>query len=321
MVAVQAVSEGLRWAVIEEDVPVVASSPGTSPSRRRRRAVPLLLALPATLLLSGCSVEEALRFGWPAGVTPQAEAMLDLWVGSVIAALVIGVLVWGLIFWAAIRYRKRGDELPTQTRYNLPIEVLYTVVPFLIIAVLFYYTAVVQTYVNEQSDDPDVTVSVVAFQWNWRFVYPDETVDGTDEPIETLGTSEEIPVLVVPTGQSIRFVETSVDVIHSFWVPEILFKRDVIPGRQNAFEIDSITREGAFVGRCAELCGSYHSNMNFEMRAVTPEKYERWVEAKQQGLSTAQALDAIGEEPFAVTTRPFLTDREASQAELLERES
>jgi cytochrome c oxidase subunit 2 len=267
------------------------------------------------LALSGCSSEswkKAVLLGWPEGITPQAERMRNVWTGSVIAAAVIGVLVWGLIFWALIRYRKRGEELPVQTRYNLPIETLYTIVPFLIIAVLFYYTAITQNFVTKETANPDVTVSVNAFKWNWRFAYPNE-LDQQNRPIETVGSSDQVPVLVVPTGQTIRFVETSEDVIHSFWVPDILFKRDVIPGRQNSFEI-TVEKPGAYVGRCAELCGTYHAQMNFEMRAVSQEKYQQWVGAKRSGMSTPDALQQIGEPPLSMTTAPFKTSRQSGSA-------
>jgi cytochrome c oxidase subunit 2 len=281
--------------------------------RTGRRLVPAGLLGLAVLALSGCSPEENLRFGWPRGITTQSEQMLDLWIASVIAALVVGVGVWGLIFWCVVRYRKRGDELPAQTRYNLPIEIIYTIVPFLIIAVLFYYTAIVESAVTKESKKPDVTVEVVAFKWNWQFVYPDaKTAD--QRPVTTVGTSEQIPVLVIPKDKNVRFTETSNDVIHSFWVPEILFKRDVFPGGiPNSFEIHP-TKAGAFVGRCAELCGTYHANMNFEMRVVSPDDYTKYLDARKQGLSNPDALRAIGQEPFATTTHPFNTKRNTRQA-------
>jgi cytochrome c oxidase subunit 2 len=285
-------------------------------ARTGRLGRALRLALGAALLsavLSGCSAEQALRFGWPQGITPEAEQMRDLWTGSVIAALVVGVLVWGLIFWVVVRYRKRTDDLPVQTRFNLPIEVLYTVAPFLIIAVLFYYTAIVQTRVNRETPNPDVTIGVVAFKWNWQFRYSDQ-LDKDGKAIETTGTSEEVPILVLPTTKRIRFEENSNDVIHSFWVPDMLFKRDVIPGRQNSFEVASIDRTGAYVGRCAELCGTYHAFMNFEVRAVTPDKYDRYIAARKTGASTADALRQIGEPPVSQSTHPFDTDRTARKA-------
>src|SRR5262249_34967442 len=119
-----------------------------------------------------------------------------------------------------------------------------------------------------------------------------------------------VPVLVVPVGERIRFLEDSQDVIHSFWVPDLLFKRDVFPGGvQNKFEV-TINQQGAFVGRCAELCGTYHSMMNFELRAVSPDEYAKFIAAKKQGMSTPDALAAAGDaNPYATTTHPFNTDR------------
>ncbi|MGC4770692.1 cytochrome c oxidase subunit II [Micromonospora sp. DT44] len=267
------------------------------------------------VLLTGCDVGKTFGgFGWPqGGITPESHRMYDLWIASCVAALAVGVFVWGLIFWCVVRYRKRGNALPVQTRYNLPMEFLYTIAPILIVSVLFYYTAIVQTDVDKLSKNPDVTVEVVAFKWNWQFNYRDGQGTEAKTTASTLGTSEVIPVLVLPTNRSIRFEETSRDVIHSFWVPELLFKRDVMPGKiRNVFEVSSLDAEGAYVGRCAELCGSYHAFMNFELRVVSPEKYDQFLAAKQGGKSTQEALAQIGEEPYAETTKPFDTRRTQS---------
>jgi cytochrome c oxidase subunit 2 len=269
----------------------------------------------AVVSLGGClrDIGDSMGgLGWPeGGITDQSERMYDMWVGSVIAALVVGLLTWGLIFWCVVRYRKRGEKLPVQTRYNLPIEVLYTIVPFLIIAVLFYYTVVIQNEVNAVEDNPDVTVEVVAFTWNWQFNYRDGVGEDANTVASTVGSSDEIPVLVVPTGQVIRFELASQDVIHSFWVPELLFKRDVFPGNiRNQFEVTiQVDKEGHYVGRCAELCGAYHSMMTFELRAVAPESYQQYVSALESGQSQAEALQSIGEDPYATTTEPFDTRR------------
>ncbi|MEU4677983.1 cytochrome c oxidase subunit II [Micromonospora sp. NPDC023737] len=263
-------------------------------------------------LLTGCDVGKTFHgFGWPqGGITPQSHRMYDLWIASCIAALAVGVFVWFLIFWCVIRYRKRGNDLPVQTRYNMPMEFLYTIAPILVVSVLFYYTAVVQTDVNKLSRNPDVTVEVVAFKWNWQFNYRDGQGPDANTVASTLGTSEVIPILVLPTGRSVRFEETSRDVIHSFWVPELLFKRDVFPGKiRNVFEVSSLDSEGAYVGRCAELCGTYHAFMNFELRVVSPEKYDQFLAAKRDGKTTQEALSAIGEDPYAQTTEPFETRR------------
>jgi cytochrome c oxidase subunit 2 len=203
-------------------------------ARGSRLARLAALGLLGVVTLTGCEMpnNEFWRFGWPEGITEQSQDMRELWTGSVIAALIVGFAVWGLILYSVVRHRKRGDELPKQTAYNLPLEIVYTILPFLIIAALFFYTVVVQNRVMERSDDPDETIAVNAFKWNWQFVYP-ETSGPDGAPVDTVGSSSEIPILVLPTERSIRFEVASADVIHSFWVPEFLFKLDVIPGNEN----------------------------------------------------------------------------------------
>jgi cytochrome c oxidase subunit 2 len=266
------------------------------------------------ITLSGCSAQEVLRFGWPEGITEEATVMRQLWTGSTLAALAVGVGVWGLTFWVCVFHRRKSRELPKQTAYNLPLEILYTVVPLVIIAVLFYYTVVVQTEVESQTAEADVTVEVTGFQWNWEFSYVGENVEETDQPISILGDSTQTAVLVLPVGRTVRFELVSNDVIHSFWVPELLFKRDVIPGQNfgydNDFEVTIIPEaEGAYVGRCAELCGIYHSAMNFEVRAVSGDVFDEFIAARASGLSNVEALESVGEPPLAQTTKPFDTDR------------
>jgi cytochrome c oxidase subunit 2 len=278
-------------------------------ARGSRLARLAALGLLGVLTLTGCEMpnNEFWRFGWPEGITEQSQDMRELWTGSVIAALIVGILVWGLILYSVVRHRKRGDELPKQTAYNLPLEIVYTILPFLIIAGLFFFTVVVQNRVQERSENPDETIAVNAFKWNWQFVYP-ETEGPDGEPVNTVGSSTEIPILVLPTDRSIRFEVASADVIHSFWVPEFLFKLDVIPGnengRDNVFEV-TVNEEGAYVGRCAELCGTYHAYMNFEVRAVSGDDYDAYLEARESGMSTYEALEEIGQPGEAGTTTPL----------------
>jgi cytochrome c oxidase subunit II len=286
-------------------------------ARGSRLARGAALGLLGVVALTGCTPNnEFWRWGWPNGVTDEAVEMRNLWIWSVIAALSIGIGVWGLILWSVVRHRKRGDELPKQTAYNLPLEIVYTIIPFLIIAGLFFFTVVTQNRVQERSPDPDVRIAVNAFKWNWQFVYPDTT--GPDgEPVNTVGTSDEIPILVLPTDETIRFEVASADVIHSFWVPEFLFKLDVIPGnengRDNVFQV-TVNQPGAFVGRCAELCGTYHAYMNFEVRAVSPADYDAYLAARQSGQSTFDALQSIGQPGDAVTTHPWDLADDAQRA-------
>jgi cytochrome c oxidase subunit II len=278
-------------------------------ARGSRLARLAALGLLGVVTLTGCQMpnNEFWRFGWPNGVTDQAHDMRELWIGSVIAALIVGFLVWGLILWPVVRHRKRSDELPRQTAYNLPLEIVYTILPFLIIAGLFFFTVVVQNRVVHRSDHPDETIAVNAFKWNWQFVYPGTT--GPDgKPVNTIGTTSEIPILVLPTDRTIRFEVASADVIHSFWVPEFLFKLDVIPGnangRDNVFEV-TVREKGSYVGRCAELCGTYHAYMNFEVRAVSGDDYDAYLSARESGMNTAQALEKIGQPGTSTSTVPF----------------
>jgi cytochrome c oxidase subunit 2 len=279
-------------------------------ARGNRLARLAALGLLGVVTLTGCEMpnNEFWRFGWPDGITDRSEPMRELWTGSVIAALVVGIAVWALILYSVVAHRKRSDELPKQTAYNLPLEIVYTILPFLIIAGLFFFTVVVQNRVMERSDNPDETIAVNAFKWNWQFVYPDTSVEGTDEPVNTVGSSSEIPILVLPTDRSIRFEVASADVIHSFWVPEFLFKLDVIPGnengRDNVFEV-TVQEEGAYVGRCAELCGTYHAYMNFEVRAVSGDDFDAYIQARESGMDTFDALEEIGQPGLSSSTTPF----------------
>ncbi|MEV7094769.1 cytochrome c oxidase subunit II [Amycolatopsis sp. NPDC051045] len=299
----------------------------------RVAALAVLVALTAT----GCSGDEILRFGWPVGVTQQAEQMRTLWTWSVVAALVVGVIVWGLIFWTATFHRKKKtadgepEELPRQFQYNIPLELFTVVVPTIMVCVLFFFTATTESKVLDKVPNPDVKVQIVAFQWNWEFKYEDANAakpDGSGQ-VSTVGSSGEIPLLVLPVGKTIQYDLVSTDVIHSFWVPEFHFKRDVFPNpeknNQDSSFQNKIDREGSFVGRCAELCGTYHAVMNFEVRALSADKFDQYIGLRKQvnpatgqTFTAAEALAKMncGElcTPHAVTTQPFNTDRTARTA-------
>lgn len=270
----------------------------------------LLQALTAGLVLAtatGCTYEDFPRLGMPTPTTEEAPRILSLWQGSWAAALAVGVLVWGLILWSAMFHRRSRTkvEVPPQTRYNMPIEALYTVVPLIIVSVLFYFTARDESKLLSLSDKPAHTVNVVGFQWSWGFNYI-ENVDGvtgdakTDDNLDAIPkkykdafpanaggvydvgtpgtrnpqTNNPGPTLWLPKGEKVRFVLTSRDVIHSFWVVPFLMKMDVIPGHTNAFEVTP-DKEGTFLGKCAELCGVDHSRMLFNVKVVSPERYQQ----------------------------------------------
>ena len=240
------------------------------------------------LALAGCSPNDTFtRMGFPNPVTKQGAITLTLWQGSWIAGLLVGAVVWGLIIWAVIFHRKRGNKLPPQVRYNMPIEILYTIVPFVLIAVLFYYTAKDENTIDAIPSNPAVTVNVTGFQWSWEFNYPQYKVtDGHHHRRLHVGPGRRCRCLRSRSGESVNFNLTSPDVIHAFWVPEFLFKRDVVPGHPNHFSITA-TKTGTFTGHCSELCGLYHSKMLFTLKIVTPAQFQTWISQQQAIQKTA----------------------------------
>jgi len=235
------------------------------------------LALTCVVVLSGCG-ESVNRGFLPRGVTNQSGRITSLWTGSWLAALGVGVLVWGLILWCVVAYRRKKDDvgLPEQLRYNVPIEILYTVVPLFMVATLFYYTARDEAVLLDTSQKPDVTINVVAKQWNWDFNYIEAGTFETNTMVVLTGkpgVAGTLPALYLPVNERVEFVLTSRDVNHSFWVPQFLQKVDVIPGKVNRFQIVP-TEVGTFQGKCAELCGVYHSSMLFQVKVVSIAEYK-----------------------------------------------
>jgi cytochrome c oxidase subunit 2 len=244
-----------------------------------RRTLSRILGLVVLLGLTttGCKGQVS-RIGFPSPVTKEGRNTLNVWYGSFTTASIVGGFVILLILWSSIWYRRRSqDQLPRQVRYNLPIEVLYTMIPVVIVAVLFVFTAR-----NENDEDhfagSKLNLGVVGFQWSWQFNYLNDGLSVTGRPGEP-------PQLVLPVGEKIHFYETSPDVIHAFWVIPFLFKRDVIPGRVNEFAV-TVTKPGLFQGKCTEYCGVDHDRMLFTVKAVSPADFQTWL-AQTKQLATA----------------------------------
>ncbi|MEX5234885.1 aa3-type cytochrome oxidase subunit II [Kocuria arenosa] len=273
------------------------SSHTRTDSLRRRTAKVSAVAVLAATALTGCS-EEA-KLGWmptERGTTDSADRILDLWVGSWIAALVVGLITWGLMLWCMIAYRRRKNETgyPRQVAYHAPLEVFYTIVPIALIMSLFFFTERTQAEIVALDDDPDVTVQVYGKQWAWDFNYLSDDVwdtgiqghlDGEE------GVPERVATLYLPVDSSVELQVTSRDVIHSFWVPAFLEKRDMFPGRTNNISITT-GREGEYFGKCAEFCGEYHSEMLFNVNVVSQAEYDAHI----QSLRDAGQTGALGEE-------------------------
>ncbi|MDT9593815.1 cytochrome c oxidase subunit II [Nocardioides zeae] len=264
---------------------------GAAAGKPRRTALVALMGA-AVLLVSGCSAEtdyQLRNWGLPSGLnadgetvgiaTQEAPHIADLWIWSWVAALATGVIVWGLMFWVIVKFRRRSaDEVPVQTRYNLPLEIFYTIAPVMMVIVFFFHTVQAQNAVLDDSE-PDLTLEIVGQQWSWTFNYPTDGTGTTDEEERdeleyayTVGAAGQIPTLVLPVDTTVRFNLHSPDVIHGFWIPGFLMKMDVVPGRLNHFQVTP-TEIGTFRGKCTELCGTYHSRMLFNVEVVSQEDY------------------------------------------------
>jgi cytochrome c oxidase subunit II len=233
-----------------------------------------VLAL-VSLAATGCDLP---NFGAPDPRSEQGDSIFSLWQGFFLAALAVGALVWGLLIYTILRYRRRDDEVPGQSAYHIPLEIFYTAAPVVIVAVLFGFSWATERDVTELDPEPAAEIDVIGFQWSWQFLYPDEDITITGEPGEP-------PEMVIPVGRPTQLDLIAADVAHSFWVPDFLSKRDLIPGVDNEIDVTP-TEEGTYVGRCAEYCGLDHWQMNYSVRVVSQDEYEDWV-AEQQDESSS----------------------------------
>jgi cytochrome c oxidase subunit 2 len=251
--------------------------PARTGSAPRFRRLPLLaLSSLGLVALTGCSAEsrgEWERLAMPEPVTEQGEHILSLWQGAWIAALLTGALVWGLIFYVVWRFRRRSDdEVPVQTRYNLPLEIFYTIFPIIMVVVFFSHTVSTQNILLDDEGTPDNEITVVGQQWSWTFNYPHESGEGSW--VYEGGTANIIPTLVIPVDEMTEFHLVSPDVIHDFGVPGFLMKMDVMPGQDNSFRVTP-KEMGRYAGKCYELCGVSHSRMLFNVEIVPRAEYEQ----------------------------------------------
>lgn len=210
-------------------------------------------------------------------ITDQANETEWVWDIYLWVAIAVAAAVALFVLFIVIRFRKRDDDLPSQNQYNIRMELLYTIVPFLLIAALFAVTVVTVRAIEKVDDNPDLVVDVIASQWQWQFDYPDLGV-------RVVGSGEDIPELVLPSSSSILFHLESLDVVHSFWVTAFRFKRDVIPGTPSEFSVDMTDTTGLFpnAGVCAEFCGLSHAKMRFSVRVLEPDAFEAWAQEQRE---------------------------------------
>jgi cytochrome c oxidase subunit 2 len=245
--------------------------------RSKKALLASMLALGA-LVLTGC--KNGSVYGYESDLSSVNEVSWHLWRGAWLAAGVVGIFTAILIVWPVIRHRrKEGDpQYPKQTQYNVPVEVIYTVVPFIIIAVLFYFTARDEAKITAKEPTKVMhTIDVTGIQWSWQFGYQ----DGGEKAVVT-GTPANPPTLVLPQGERVAFKIHSNDVVHGFWIPAFMIQIQNLPGVTNHIEFTA-NKLGEYPGRCNILCGRNHSQMVFKVKVVTPAEYKTYVETLKAG--------------------------------------
>ena len=276
-------------------------------TRRLRWAV-IPIGIATAVTLAGCTPSQLNGFlpGFTddgTQATNHTEMVSGLWVNSWIVLLAVGVITWALMGWAAIAYRRRKGQsgLPVQLRYNMPIEIFYTIVPLILVIGFFAFTARDQTTLETQYDEPDVCITAIGKQWAWDFQYAQQDCDDASDAVWTMGVqaqtdaegtvTNELPTLVLPVDQKVKIKLASRDVIHSFWIIDFLYKKDMYQGRDNYWSFTP-TRVGEYDGRCAELCGEYHSMMLFKVKVVEPAEYDAYIDQLREAGQTGDIDDA-----------------------------
>ena len=256
---------------------------GVRPAQpRRRRSRKALVGggiLGGALLLGGCNFYPT--YWADTGATKQGHDIFKIYSGMMTTGIVVAAIVFLLITWALIRYRRRSDEMPRQFHEHIGIEMTYTIIPVIIVAVLFFFTvlsennvdATVPAVATSAQGKPTVDITVTAFQWGWRFDYPNLGVGVAGEL--TNGPNDHGPQMVVPEGETVQITLISNDTIHGFYVRAFNFSRYAQPGVTNVFDLDLI-RLGTFDGQCTQFCGLYHTDMLFSVRSVTPDQFRAW---------------------------------------------
>jgi len=224
-------------------------------------------------------------FGASPGVTTSSRSVYHLWQGFSVGAVIVGALVIALMLWSFAFHRRKGDAIPAQTQYHLPLEIIYTVIPILIVIGLFAATLVVE---NREVANPktDVNIDVNAFQWGWEFLYPGHNA-------VVYGQTTQSPVMVIPANENVHVNLTATDVIHGFYVHAFNFSRFALPGVTSQFTFRA-TNTGTFFGECTQLFGLYPCYMYFCVKVVSPADYQTWLASfnNPKGEAAAKAAAA-----------------------------
>lgn len=265
---------------VTKDSPSISGSTETAPRRNWSRWA-LGATVAAPLLLAGCNAYPS--YGASRGVTTQGQDTFKLYSGMMTTGIVIGGLVGLLILFTVLRYKRRSDAMPRQFHENIPVEILYTAIPIIIVFVLFWFTVLTENNVDAvvpvnakvtANGTPVINVDVTAFQWGWRFNYPQQDVGVAGVGLQ--GPDNKGPQMVVPVGDTVQITLVSNDVIHGFYLRDFNFSRYALPGVTNYFDFN-VVKTGTFDGQCTQICGLYHSDMLFQVKAVTASQFKTWV--------------------------------------------
>ena len=261
---------------------------------KRAKALFLGLLRPSSLLLAGSVSAESVtrQLNMPRGVTEVSQAAYDIHMIMIWICTVIGVLVLGFMFYVMFAHRKSKGVTAANFHENLVVEVLWTVIPALILIVMAVpaTTALLKVY---DTENPDIHIKVTGYQWKWQYEYIGEGVKFMSElrtsQDEIYGRApkgehylrEVTQPLVIPTNKKVRFLITGNDVIHSWWVPDFGVKRDAVPGLFTAAWAKT-DQPGTYVGECTELCGLGHAFMPVVVEVKEEAEYEAWLAGKKE---------------------------------------
>ncbi len=266
----------------------------TSRSRRWPRLVPMLALLSMVVILAGCGAETNQPYST---ISPQTGKTQDIqWLYQITfwASLVVFVAVQLAIAYTAIRFRRRSNARPEQVHGSKVLEIAWTVIPALILLALFIPTVkIIFEHAEAANVEDGFNVNVIGKQWWWEISYPDIPANPDDAEAGPLVTANEV---ILPVGANVVFNLQSNNVIHSFWVPQLSGKMDVMPGHDNKLQFVA-EREGDYFGECAEFCGAAHAWMRFKVKVVSPEAFDAWVAAWRTppadgNPETADVIDA-----------------------------
>jgi len=286
-----------REARTEKDLTVEMSVTPVRAPKLRRLAIPVV-ALGATIALSSCAKDAPQDTWQPAGDNAQTIQDLQWWVFLI--AGIVGVLVFTAVVYCVIRFKDRGQPIPAQSHGNPIIEYTFIAIPAVLLAIIGGFTINTLFELNKTSDT-QCEINVTGQQWWWEYDYP-VAADGSicgympSNPAAPIVTSGQ---MVIPTNTNVLIRGTSRDVIHSFWVPRLNGKRDMVPGRVHTWRFQA-WKPGIYAGQCAEFCGLSHANMRMEIVALDPPDYQKWLDNQLEPYThpAEGTLAAEGEQTF-----------------------